>query len=723
MESRRRFIGGLLLFIAVLCALAMFVAGILLAYGQVQHGDKVFTGVESAGVDLGGETRAGAIAALSERFDAFNQQPLTFTAGESSLQATPEQLGLTFDAETTADRAYVFGRTDSLWRESRHWLDALLGGYEVEPVMAVDAATFGAWLESRAPEIVRAPRDATFIVTSGEGVVIDPGSSGIAVDVEATFERFRDRVMTFSNDPVEIVTLEIAPGTTNPELEAVYAEVQAIADDPLELAVDGNIWQIGAQDLLAMIDVRDRDEGVQIELDRAELQSFIRPLAPSVFATPSDAGIRNDGGTFTVTPPTIGRKLDVAASVDAAMAALKSGGARVELVTAPIQPNISEQTALDAKASAEQMIAQPINVTWDGGTATLDPAMLAQAVTFNVNASRNPAITFSFDEEQMNRALALVANSVKVEGKNAELRWINGAVEVRAPESPGRELDVPATIDRIVTALEDGTSEIAIVTRDVPPAVNAAMAGNIQFPDRLQVGQTEYGSSSADRFHNVELAANRVNGAMVAPGQVFSMNAALGPVTYDSGYRTGYGIVATNGSISTIPSVGGGICQVATTVFQPVFFAGMPIEDRSWHLYWIPRYGNGPTGLKGLDATVDPDYDLDFTFVNSTDNWLAIKTILDGSHLTVELWGTNPGWEVQVDQPVITNVVRASQEMVYEQSSALPAGQQVFVEHAEDGFNAAIHRVVRKDGQVIEERTFNSYYAPARNVTLVGTGN
>ena len=60
--------------------------------------------------------------------------------------------------------------------------------------------------------------------------------------------------------------------------------------------------------------------------------------------------------------------------------------------------------------------------------------------------------------------------------------------------------------------------------------------------------------------------------------------------------------------------------------------------------------------------------------------------------------------------------------MVYEESDQMPRGTSVFVEHAEDGFDAAIHRVVRKDGQVIDERTFVSTYAPARNVTLVGTG-
>jgi vancomycin resistance protein YoaR len=169
--------------------------------------------------------------------------------------------------------------------------------------------------------------------------------------------------------------------------------------------------------------------------------------------------------------------------------------------------------------------------------------------------------------------------------------------------------------------------------------------------------------------------------------------------------------------------VGGGICQVATTVFQTAFWAGMPMIERSWHLYWIPRYGQPPSGMKGLDATVDPDYGLDFKFRNASNDWIAVVSSFNGSYLTFELWGTNPGWEVIVDPAVYSSYRPASQEMVYETSDQLPSGTSVFVEHAEDGFDAAIHRVVKKDGQVIDDATLVSTYAPARNVTLVGTGS
>jgi hypothetical protein len=173
---------------------------------------------------------------------------------------------------------------------------------------------------------------------------------------------------------------------------------------------------------------------------------------------------------------------------------------------------------------------------------------------------------------------------------------------------------------------------------------------------------------------------------------------------------------------TTVPSVAGGICQVATTVFQAAWWAGMPIGTRSWHSYWIPNYGSGPGGMLGLDATVDPDYGLDFTFHNPTDQWIGVRAVADGEWLTVEVWGTHQGWTITVDDPIISNVVKADQRQYEQVSDLLEPGQRVNVEFAHDGFTATHHRVVRKGDEIVDEVHLTSYYQPSRNVTLVGRG-
>ena len=707
---------------ALIVAVAALLAGAaLLVYGATYRGE-IFGGARAAGVDLGGKTQAEAAALIDARLAAWTQQPLQFTANGQTLTATPAELGVSFNAQAIAANAYNFGRGDGLWADSRNWLDALTGGYTTPAVATVDAERFKIFFAARAADIAVAPRDASFALDTAGRSTIDPGAPGVAIDLNATLRALEEQANTLATTPVAIATTSVPQAVVGDDLRQALADVATLTDDPLTLSLGGAAWQIDSAALRGMLRVDNAAGGVAVAIDRSALREYVASLENSVFTSGVDATIVNNNGSFVVTSAVAGRKLDINASTDAALAALASGGVEVQLVTRPVTPQIGDAAVAEALATAQKLTASDITLTYDSGTETIGADKLAQAVRFGANAARKPQIEVTLDQEQMGKAFAQVADKIKVEGKNADLRWIDGAVQVRANETPGRELDVQATIDATRRALAAGGAQVAAVTKDLPPAVTAAMAPTIQIREMLTASQTYYGDSAAERFTNVELATSRVNGAMIPPGGTFSFNQAIGEVSYASGYKTGYGIVASGGIVSTVPSVGGGICQVATTVFQAMFKAGLPVVERYPHSYWIPRYGQQPYSMTGLDAAVDPDYGLDLRLVNTTNEWIALKGTWDGQNTRFELWGTNTGWDVQIDQPVVTNVVPASQEMVYEQNSALPAGKTVVVERAADGFSAAIRRVVRKDGQIIDEMTLNSTYVPARNVTLIGTG-
>jgi vancomycin resistance protein YoaR len=184
----------------------------------------------------------------------------------------------------------------------------------------------------------------------------------------------------------------------------------------------------------------------------------------------------------------------------------------------------------------------------------------------------------------------------------------------------------------------------------------------------------------------------------------------------------GYAIVNTGAGITTVPAEAGGICQVATTLFHSVFWAGLPIVERNWHSYWIGTYGRPPSGLQGLDATIAPP-EKDFRFKNTTGNWVLVKGTADGKNVTFQLYGVNPGWKVGVSGPVITNRVTTNEAPITEYSAALPSGKKVLVEHAQNGFNASITRTVtNSSGQLLDNWTARSHYAPAHNRYLIGTG-
>ena len=256
------------------------------------------------------------------------------------------------------------------------------------------------------------------------------------------------------------------------------------------------------------------------------------------------------------------------------------------------------------------------------------------------------------------------------------------------------------------------------------PNIKDSDLAGINTPDMLAFGQTSYVGSSANRAWNVELGTSRINGTLIPPGGIFSTSDTIGDLTLAAGFKMGYAIQADgNGGLTTVPAEAGGICQVATTLYHAVFRSGLHVVERNWHSYWIGLYGVAPTGMKGLDATIAPP-DKDFRFQNNTGNWILIKASASKGTVLFQLYGVNPGWNVSISQPVITNVVKTTQDPIVEYSDQLPASSgKVMVEHAQDGFSASITRVVTdSSGKVVDNWTAKSVYAPAHNRYLIGTG-
>ena len=232
----------------------------------------------------------------------------------------------------------------------------------------------------------------------------------------------------------------------------------------------------------------------------------------------------------------------------------------------------------------------------------------------------------------------------------------------------------------------------------------------------MVAAQTSYTGSIPENAYNLELAADRLNGTLVAPGEQFSFNRAISPASLAAGFRWGYGVFDTGAGVETAPLVAGGICQVPTTLFQAVFRAGYPIDERHPHSYWIPRYGR-----EGLDAAVDEETNLDFRFTNETPDHLLIQSWTQDEMLHVELFGTKPDWQTEILVSVIRGRVVATQRLVREPVAWLPVGETRQVEQAADGFTVTVSRIVTREGKP-RQGSFTSRYKPARNVVLIGTG-
>jgi vancomycin resistance protein YoaR len=231
-----------------------------------------------------------------------------------------------------------------------------------------------------------------------------------------------------------------------------------------------------------------------------------------------------------------------------------------------------------------------------------------------------------------------------------------------------------------------------------------------------------YGSSAA-RIQNVQTAAAAFHGVLIAPGETFSMGSVLGDISLDNGYAEA--LIIYGGR--TIKGVGGGVCQVSTTLFRTAFMGGYPIVERYSHAYRVYYYEQNANGsrnpsLVGLDATVYFPL-VDFKFTNDTPYWLLMETYTDvaGRSLTWKFYSTSDGRSVTWDTTGTRNVVPAPAPLI-EETEELQPGEIRQVDWAAEGADVSITRTVLRNGEVLFNDVFNTHYEPWQAVCQVGAG-
>ncbi|HEY3108439.1 MAG TPA: VanW family protein, partial [Chloroflexota bacterium] len=471
-----------------------------------------------------------------------------------------------------------------------------------------------------------------------------------------------------------------------------------------------------------------------VSIDDEKLTGYVAHLAPEIERAPTsaDLALKPDGGV-TILPSQTGRRLSLARNVEQLKAALQAySTAPHQLATEDVPPPLVEGDLAEVKARAERIVGAPVSLQAllpEGQRAwTLERQELVDLLELKTTSTRPPRYELRIDDERIRRYVERIAPEIERGARNARFAFEGGSLKVIRESQEGRRLEVTASIGLIRAALTADDRRVTLPWQPVRPLYASEDAGRLQFPERVERASTVYGGTLPERMYNVELAAQRVNGVVIGPGDSFSFNDEVGEVSYRSGYKKGYGISQDGGDVVTIPSEGGGICQVATTLFQSVFWAGYPIVERNWHLYWIPRYGQRPRGLKGLDATIDQVYDgegrllyaVDLRWRNNTEAPVLLVAETDGREIAVSLLGRKPVWQVKVAEPKIDRIVRADTRPVRQPDRSLPNGAELMVEHAEDGFQATIVRSTLVGGKLVDETRLVSTYRPSRNVYLVG---
>ena len=276
----------------------------------------------------------------------------------------------------------------------------------------------------------------------------------------------------------------------------------------------------------------------------------------------------------------------------------------------------------------------------------------------------------------------------------------------------GKELDKKKFADDFRDAVFHSKPIVELPMKVITGPANKEKYGILSL---LGEGVSTYKGSGEGRIHNLLLAAERTDGVLVAPGAVYSMNAAIGDVSYETGYDFAY--IIKEGR--TVLGAGGGVCQTSTTLFRAVLDSGLPIITRHPHAYRVSYYEqNMPVGFDA--AVFQPSWD--FQFKNDTNNYVLIQTSFDKSQysLTFRIYGTPDGREVEISEPVITNQTPPPPAL-YQDDSTLNKGVVRQVDFPAWGANVSFSRKVTRNNELLFEDIFNSRYQSWRAVYLVGT--
>ncbi len=595
-------VGLLRLAILVFVTLSLVALSLAIALIGLQMAleDRIAPGVSIADLDIGGLTRAEAIAELSAQYSSVEAAVYTFRAGERRWVATAADLGLSLEAEQQVERAFAIGRAADGRRSLRERADAWFSGVNLPLSLAFDEGAARDFLAGLAQEIDRERQDASLSL-DGFHVQINPGVSGRQLDQPTALKALTELVLAQTDQrDVDLKIHENPPRQWN--LREAAAQIEIALSTPLQLVgdlPDGHMlspWVVSREQILAGLSVTlsgaGEDRRYDVSVDLSAFAPFLKTLAPTL-----------------------------------------------------------------GKSSAE-------------GRFDFDPA-------------------------------------------SGRLNPITSARE-------GRELDVAETVRRLEAAVFDPLNRrVAMYFKTLHPRYpHGVTAAELGISELVAEATTYYWGSWQNRRSNIALGAGKLHGIIVAPGEEFSFNHHLGDITPEAGYLEGSVILGG----ATVTGVGGGICQVSTTMFRAVYSGGYAVTERNNHGYRVGYYeyaGAGP----GLDAAIwQPDIDL--RFQNNTPHHLLIESSFLGTQdaLQFRIY-SSPHWRTVIEQPIIRDILPAPPDAFIE-ADDLALGQIRQIDYSADGADVWVYRnVYDTAGSLISRDHVFTRYQPWQAVFEVGPGD
>jgi len=387
-------------------------------------------------------------------------------------------------------------------------------------------------------------------------------------------------------------------------------------------------------------------------------------------------------------------------------------------------PKIKKEETAPAKERAKKLSEICSLVLSEGEKNwTIPQNQIREWLEFQLNPS---GLGVGLNKDKVEEYFRAITPKINIQPQNARFKIENGVVKEFQVHQGGKELDLGASytaINNYILNIDDAkisasceesskTEQPAIVhliVKITESQIPIGSINNLGVKEMVGIGKSNFAGSPPNRRHNIKVGAAKLNGVLIAPGEEFSTNKALGEVSGSTGYLPELVIKGDK----TIPEFGGGLCQIGTTMFRVALDAGLPITERRPHSYRVVYYEPA-----GMDATIyNPKPDL--KFINDTPAYVLLQTKIEGDELTFEFWGTKDGRKTEIDKPRIYNFKSPGPTKIVETEDLAP-GTKKCTERAHTGADAEFTRTVTLASGEVKTETWKSHYVPWSAVCLVG---
>lgn len=471
----------------------------------------------------------------------------------------------------------------------------------------------------------------------------------------------------------------------------------------------------------------------------------LAPPLPDTIATlvapyedaPNNAGVafpnKKDLTIFTILPEHTGKIIDKSALIKTIQTQLSTLSFepivvtptefRPTVVSADIEKQVSLLPGIFAKGAIELNFIDP--TTKERHDWNIAPEIFVAWLDFRKNddgtlgIGLNKEMFFDYIDRNIRPITDTLAQNAKFVIEDGKVKEFQGSKNGLGVNAEKTYQDVNATFEARTYLTENMAKTITIGLDITEPDIKTADVNSLGIIDIIGVGVSTFYGSHTNRIKNIAVAVKRLNGTLIKPGEVFSANKFAGPYILENGFLPELVIKGNR----IIKEVGGGMCQIGTTLFRMAMNSGMDIIERQNHSLVVNYYSDPVNGNPGTDATLyDPIHDL--KFLNDTGNYILLQTAVNYKTqvLTFTLWGKPDGRKGSYSHPLVSKWIApgSPQEIPDGESIVKPGAIECQAAYRGAVASFKYTRVTPTDETI--ERVFDSYYRPLPKICIYGEG-